>query len=114
MIPNFRNHTCGLCGLWTRPAPRLLCTATKQKNNGQNLEEDVGHSEQKTDPPSPEKTLLEEKVKLEEQLKEATVRPAGPRGSASSVVRPRTTVGPYSKLLLKELARKPLVALVLP
>ncbi|XP_045690047.1 grpE protein homolog 1, mitochondrial [Phyllostomus hastatus] len=55
-----------------RPTPRLLCTATKQKNNGQNLEEDVGHSEQKTDPPSSEKTLLEEKVKLEEQLKEAT------------------------------------------
>ncbi|KAM5337938.1 grpE protein homolog 1, mitochondrial [Glossophaga mutica] len=57
-----------------RPTPRtrLLCTATKQKNNGQNLEEDAGHSEQKTDPPSTEKTLLEEKVKLEEQLKEAT------------------------------------------
>ncbi|XP_053528340.1 grpE protein homolog 1, mitochondrial isoform X1 [Artibeus jamaicensis] len=56
----------------TRPAPRLLCTAAKQKNNGQSLEEDAGHSEQKADPPSTEKTLLEEKAKLEEQLKEAT------------------------------------------
>uniref|UniRef100_A0A9L0K3P7 GrpE protein homolog 1, mitochondrial n=1 Tax=Equus asinus TaxID=9793 RepID=A0A9L0K3P7_EQUAS len=53
-----------------RPSPRLLCTATKQKNNGQNLEEDVGHNEQKTDPPSTEKMLMEEKVRLEEQLKE--------------------------------------------
>nr|XP_021486058.1 grpE protein homolog 1, mitochondrial [Meriones unguiculatus] len=71
-----------------RPSPRLLCTAAKQKNNGQNLEEDLGHSEpktdppptdktdppptDKTDPPSTDKTLLEEKVKLEEQLKETT------------------------------------------
>ncbi|KAB1282609.1 GrpE protein-like protein 1; mitochondrial [Camelus dromedarius] len=53
-----------------RPSPRLLCTATKQKNSGQNLEEDVGPNGQKTDPPSAEKTLIEEKVKLEEQLKE--------------------------------------------
>ena len=54
-----------------RPSSRLLCTATKQKNNGQNLEEDAGQNEQKTDLPSTEKTLMEEKVKLEEQLKEA-------------------------------------------
>ncbi|XP_007954496.1 grpE protein homolog 1, mitochondrial [Orycteropus afer afer] len=53
-----------------RPPPRLLCTATKQKNSGPNLEEDSGPGEQKADPPSPEKVLLEEKVKLEEQLKE--------------------------------------------
>ncbi|XP_058405743.1 grpE protein homolog 1, mitochondrial-like [Diceros bicornis minor] len=53
-----------------QPSPRLLCTATKQKKNGQNLEEDVGHNEQKTDPPSTEEILMEEKVKLEEQLKE--------------------------------------------
>ncbi|XP_066089413.1 grpE protein homolog 1, mitochondrial [Saccopteryx bilineata] len=52
-----------------RPSPRLLCTATKQKNSGQNLEEDVGQSEQKTDSPA-EKTPVEDKVKLEEQLKE--------------------------------------------
>ncbi|MEJ1274511.1 GrpE-like 1 mitochondrial [Cricetulus griseus] len=52
-----------------RPSPRLLCTATKQKN-GQNLEEDLGHCEPKTEPPSADKTLLEEKVKLEEQLRE--------------------------------------------
>ncbi|EPY88691.1 grpE protein 1, mitochondrial-like protein [Camelus ferus] len=56
-----------------RPSPRLLCTATKQKNSGQNLEEDVGPNGQKTDPPSAEKTLIEEKVKLEEQLKETMV-----------------------------------------
>uniref|UniRef100_A0A8D1VFN4 GrpE protein homolog n=1 Tax=Sus scrofa TaxID=9823 RepID=A0A8D1VFN4_PIG len=55
----------------TWPSSRLLCTATKQKNNGQNLEEDAGQNEQKTDLPSTEKTLMEEKVKLEEQLKEA-------------------------------------------
>ncbi|KAM8802798.1 grpE protein homolog 1, mitochondrial [Rhynchonycteris naso] len=54
-----------------RPSPRLLCTATKQKNSGQNLEEDVGQNEQKTDTPT-EKILGEEKVKLEEQLKETT------------------------------------------
>uniref|UniRef100_A0A8B9WQF4 GrpE protein homolog 1, mitochondrial n=1 Tax=Bos mutus grunniens TaxID=30521 RepID=A0A8B9WQF4_BOSMU len=53
-----------------RSSPRLLCTAAKQKNNGQNLEEDAGQNEQKTDLPSTEKTLMEEKVKLEEQLKE--------------------------------------------
>ncbi|KAF5922729.1 hypothetical protein HPG69_008103 [Diceros bicornis minor] len=44
-----------------QPSPRLLCTATKQKKNGQNLEEDVGHNEQKTDPPSTEEILMEEK-----------------------------------------------------
>lgn len=59
-----------MCGLFLRPSPRLLCTATKQKNNGQNLEEDLGHCEPKTDPPSADKPLLEEKVKLEEQLRE--------------------------------------------
>ncbi|XP_019483994.1 PREDICTED: grpE protein homolog 1, mitochondrial isoform X1 [Hipposideros armiger] len=54
-----------------RSSPRLLCTAMKQ-NTGQNLEEDTGQNEQKTDAPSAEKILLEEKVKLEEQLKETT------------------------------------------
>ncbi|KAM6220814.1 grpE protein homolog 1, mitochondrial [Rhynchocyon petersi] len=54
-----------------RAAPRLLCTATKQKN-GQSLEEDVAPGEQKAEPPSSEKAFLEEKVKLEEQLKETT------------------------------------------
>nr|KAF6500266.1 GrpE like 1, mitochondrial [Molossus molossus] len=53
-----------------RPAPRLLCTAAKQKNSGQNLEEDAGQNEQKTDAPSAEKMLVEEKIKLEEQLKD--------------------------------------------
>ncbi|XP_006875366.1 PREDICTED: grpE protein homolog 1, mitochondrial [Chrysochloris asiatica] len=53
-------------------APRSLCTATKQKNSGQNLEEDPGASTQKAEPPSSEKVLVEEKVRLEEQLKETT------------------------------------------
>ncbi|XP_039767883.1 grpE protein homolog 1, mitochondrial isoform X2 [Ornithorhynchus anatinus] len=53
-----------------RTSPRLLCTATKQKNNGQNLEEDSNPGDQKPEPSSAEKTLIEEKVKLEEQLKE--------------------------------------------
>ncbi|KAI5945825.1 GrpE protein1, mitochondrial [Manis javanica] len=57
-------------GLSFRPCPRLLCTAAKQKNSGQNLEEDMGQNEQKTDLSSTEKILMEEKLKLEEQLKE--------------------------------------------
>ncbi|XP_023975285.1 grpE protein homolog 1, mitochondrial isoform X2 [Physeter macrocephalus] len=63
-------HSLPALALSLRSSPRLLCTATKQKNNGQNLEEDMGQNEQKTDLPSAEKTLMEEKVKLEEQLKE--------------------------------------------
>lgn len=57
-----------------RSTPRLLCTATKQKNSGQNLEDDTASSEQKADTPAAttEKLLAEEKVKLEEQLKETT------------------------------------------
>ncbi|XP_036184158.1 grpE protein homolog 1, mitochondrial isoform X3 [Myotis myotis] len=55
-----------------RPTPRLLCTAAKQKNSGQNLEEDAGQTDQKTDTPCAEKTLMEEKAKLEEQLKDTT------------------------------------------
>lgn len=58
-----------------RPSPRLLCTAMKQKNNGQNLEDDTGQNEQKTDTAATEKVLVDEKVKLEEQLKETVVRP---------------------------------------
>ncbi|KAH0515715.1 grpE protein homolog 1, mitochondrial [Microtus oregoni] len=53
-----------------RPSPRLLCTLTKQTNSGQNLEEDLGHCEPKTEQPSADKTLLEEKAKLEKQLRE--------------------------------------------
>ncbi|XP_012579508.1 PREDICTED: grpE protein homolog 1, mitochondrial [Condylura cristata] len=77
--PPVQGHPCPLqeiwparSGLWSvsrRSSPRLLCTAPKQKN-GQNLEEDVGRHDQKADSPSAEKLLLEEKVKLEEQLKE--------------------------------------------
>ncbi|KAL6040110.1 hypothetical protein STEG23_000111, partial [Scotinomys teguina] len=53
-----------------RHSNHILQIATKQKNNGQSLEEDLGHGEPKTEPPSADKTLLEEKVKLEEQLRE--------------------------------------------
>uniref|UniRef100_I3LDV8 GrpE protein homolog n=1 Tax=Sus scrofa TaxID=9823 RepID=I3LDV8_PIG len=45
---------------------------TKQKNSGQNSDEGMGQNEQKTDLPSTEKTLMEEKVKVEEQLRETT------------------------------------------
>ncbi|XP_006760175.1 PREDICTED: grpE protein homolog 1, mitochondrial isoform X1 [Myotis davidii] len=58
------------CVHFPRPTPRLLCTAAKQKNSGQNLEEDAGQTDQKTDTPCAEKTLMEEKAKLEEQLKD--------------------------------------------
>ncbi|XP_029804820.1 grpE protein homolog 1, mitochondrial [Suricata suricatta] len=56
--------------LCLRSSPRLLCTATRQKDSGQNPEEDAGPHEQKTDAPSSEKALVDEKLKLEEQLKE--------------------------------------------
>lgn len=73
-----------------RPTPRLLCTAAKQKNSGQNLEEDVGQTDQKTDAPCAEKMLTEEKAKLEEQLKDTMVRPQalweGGRPSARRVL----------------------------
>ncbi|KAM4854925.1 grpE protein homolog 1, mitochondrial [Thomomys bottae] len=65
-------HSLAAVAWSLRPSPRLLCTAAKQKNNGQNLEDESGHSEQKTEPPSTDKMLLEEKVKLEEQLRETT------------------------------------------
>lgn len=58
-----------------RTSPRLLCVATQQKNSGQSFEEDQSQSqnEQKVESSSAEKTLTEEKAKLEEQLKEVTV-----------------------------------------
>uniref|UniRef100_F6QT62 GrpE protein homolog n=1 Tax=Monodelphis domestica TaxID=13616 RepID=F6QT62_MONDO len=63
-------RTLPAIALSLRTSSRRLCTATKQKNNGQNLEEDSSQNEQKIDSTSTEKTLIEEKVKLEEQLKE--------------------------------------------
>ncbi|XP_051821534.1 grpE protein homolog 1, mitochondrial [Antechinus flavipes] len=71
-------RTLPAIALSLRTSSRLLCTATKQKNNGQNLEDDSSQNEQKTDSVSTEKTrteekvLTEEKVKLEEQLKETS------------------------------------------
>nr|XP_006128290.1 grpE protein homolog 1, mitochondrial [Pelodiscus sinensis] len=55
-------------------SPRLLCIATQQKSTGQNLEDDQSQSqnEPKAELNSPEKILIEEKAKLEEQLKEIT------------------------------------------
>ncbi|XP_056156294.1 grpE protein homolog 1, mitochondrial isoform X2 [Lampris incognitus] len=50
-----------------RALPRLLCTAAQQKN-GQRSEEEASKPEQS----AAEKTLVEEKIQLEEQLKEVT------------------------------------------
>ncbi|XP_067412534.1 grpE protein homolog 1, mitochondrial [Emydura macquarii macquarii] len=55
-----------------RTSPRLLCIATQQKSTGQNLEDDQSQNEPKAEPSSAEKILIEEKAKLEEQLKEMT------------------------------------------
>eukprot|EP00062_Callorhinchus_milii_P020553 gi/632976374/ref/XP_007904759.1/ PREDICTED: grpE protein homolog 1, mitochondrial [Callorhinchus milii] len=54
----------------------FLCTATRQKNTGQSSEEEQRHpqNEQKEETSSAEKLLSEEKIKLEEQVKEMTVR----------------------------------------
>lgn len=51
-----------------RTSPRLLCTATQQKN-GHGSEEEAEKPEQS----NAEKALVEEKSQLEEQLKEMTV-----------------------------------------
>ncbi|XP_004579289.2 grpE protein homolog 1, mitochondrial [Ochotona princeps] len=53
-----------------RSSPRLLCTAARQ-NSGP-VEEDAGPGESKGEPAAAEKSLREEKVRLEEQLKETT------------------------------------------
>ncbi|XP_061443420.1 grpE protein homolog 1, mitochondrial [Rhineura floridana] len=63
--------------LLARPPQRtsqLLCTVTQEKSTGPNLEEEPNRTqqEQKSDSVSPEKILIEEKTKLEEQLKEVT------------------------------------------
>ncbi|KAM7168121.1 grpE protein homolog 1, mitochondrial [Macrochelys suwanniensis] len=57
-----------------RTSPRLLCIATQQKSTGQNLEDDLSQSQNKSkaEPRSAEKIFIEEKAKLEEQLKEMT------------------------------------------
>lgn len=59
---------CAFC-LSHRASPRLLCTATQQKN-GDRSEEEAEKPEQS----AAEKGLIEEKSQLEEQLKEMTVR----------------------------------------
>nr|XP_034959397.1 grpE protein homolog 1, mitochondrial [Zootoca vivipara] len=53
---------------------QLLCIVTQEKGTGPNLEEDPNQirHEQKSDTGSAEKMLIEEKAKLEEQLKEIT------------------------------------------
>ncbi|XP_028992787.1 grpE protein homolog 1, mitochondrial [Betta splendens] len=53
-----------------RASPRLLCTATKQKNGQGSEEEAVEKPEQSAG----EKVLMEEKTQLEEQLKDMTER----------------------------------------
>lgn len=52
----------------SRASPRLLCTATQQKN-GDRSEEEAEKPEQS----AAEKVLVEEKTQLEEQLKDMTV-----------------------------------------
>lgn len=87
-------------GLFFRPSPRLLCTAMKQKNNGQSLE-DTGQNERKADPAATEKVLLDEKVKLEEQLKETVVRPPAALWEGESADPQRGSLGdvwPASRL----------------
>lgn len=51
-----------------RASPRLLCTATQQKN-GHRSEEEAG---EKPEQSAAEKTLMEEKSQLEDQLKDMT------------------------------------------
>ncbi|KAL6063058.1 hypothetical protein STEG23_011060 [Scotinomys teguina] len=59
-----------LCNSPDCPTSSVDQTGLATKNNGQSLEEDLGHCEPKTKPPSANQTMLEEKVKLEEQLRE--------------------------------------------
>ncbi|XP_051866549.1 grpE protein homolog 1, mitochondrial [Pristis pectinata] len=56
------------------PSVRLFCTATQQKNTGQSYDDDQSHpqNENKGEPNPTERTLIEEKAKLEEQLKDLT------------------------------------------
>ncbi|XP_059820831.1 grpE protein homolog 1, mitochondrial [Hypanus sabinus] len=60
--------------LLARPGGRLFCTATQQKNTKQSYEDDQSNpqNEDKGELSSTEKTLIEEKAKLEEQLKDLT------------------------------------------
>jgi len=51
--------------------PRLLCTAAQQKSSGTGTEEENGA--QKPEPSAAEKAFTEEKMQLEEQLKDVTV-----------------------------------------
>ncbi|XP_064199679.1 grpE protein homolog 1, mitochondrial [Anguilla rostrata] len=51
-----------------RSSPRLLCTAAQQKSNGASADEE--NAAQKPEQSSAEKALVEEKVQLEEQLKD--------------------------------------------
>ncbi|XP_078268945.1 grpE protein homolog 1, mitochondrial [Rhinoraja longicauda] len=59
-------------GPWT--GGRLLCTAAQQKNTGQNYEDGQSHPQngEKEQPNATEKTLIEEKAKLEGQVKDLT------------------------------------------
>ncbi|XP_039544626.1 grpE protein homolog 1, mitochondrial-like [Pimephales promelas] len=53
-----------------RATPRLLCTAAQQKSSGTGTEEENGT--QKPEPSAAEKAFTEEKMQLEEQLKDVT------------------------------------------
>uniref|UniRef100_UPI00398E32BB grpE protein homolog 1, mitochondrial n=1 Tax=Pristiophorus japonicus TaxID=55135 RepID=UPI00398E32BB len=72
----------GIPGAGVTPSPgwnggttrRFLCIATHQKNTGQSYEDDQSQTQNgdKGELRSTEKTLMEEKIKLEEQLKDLT------------------------------------------
>ncbi|XP_067896166.1 grpE protein homolog 1, mitochondrial [Heterodontus francisci] len=67
----------GPCRSGNGSAPiRFFCTATRQKNTGQSVEDDQSQTQNEDKdeggPSSTEKTLVEEKTKLEEQLKDLT------------------------------------------
>nr|XP_056718662.1 grpE protein homolog 1, mitochondrial [Euleptes europaea] len=51
---------------------RMLCTVTKEKSTGPNLEEEPSHHQNEEKSDSAAKLLTEEKTKLEDQLKEMT------------------------------------------
>ncbi|XP_030047020.1 grpE protein homolog 1, mitochondrial [Microcaecilia unicolor] len=68
-----RQSYIGLGASALRTSPRWLCIpVTQQKSSGKNSDEDQSHnqSEQKAELTAADKTLLEEKSKLEDQLKE--------------------------------------------
>ncbi|XP_051987526.1 grpE protein homolog 1, mitochondrial-like [Xyrauchen texanus] len=67
-----QSYTVIASSAFLRATPRLLCTATQQKSPGSGTEEE--NVAQKPQPSAAEKSLTEEKMQLEEQLKDVTDR----------------------------------------